>query len=562
MSTEIDVADPPEGSGGLAPSQSSAQQLRTGSRSDRSGLAPDWFELLVLVAFAAVSMWVVALDLWQVVAHGRVWTGTDGFYIVDQMQYLAWIQEAAKHVLAANLFVLHPTPADYFQPAVAISGGLSALGVPPWLSLLLWKPVAVVAAFYGVRAYAHRSFGGTWARRIALVLGLFFGSLTIIYGSLSVLGDLFPAFLTWGYTFGLLAIAVLLFALLAYGRVRTAPGPVRLRSLLLPGVLGALAGLLHPWQGELLVLIVIAAELVFWCLDRRPPTRLSLPLATLIVTGAPLLYYEILGRADLSWKLARVASKHSFSLATILLAVVPLLLPALLAYRKRPRTFLDVVNRVWPAAALVIYLLSASALSATPLHAFDGITVPLSVLAIEGVQSVSWRRLPGRRLIATPPVPGLIVAAVVLAATIPATVSELAAARSEVAPAPGNPNFITHDERAALRFLANDPQPGGVFTRFYLGTVVPAETGRHTYVGDCLWSEPDCSKRAQIAEIAFDGTLPGASVRWFVQQLGARFVLADCDSRPDMAEVLAPLTVSVHRFGCAAVYTLRGAGQA
>lgn len=555
MRAEIDVPSPSAETELLAP-------YRSWARTRRRNVRPDWFELLVLVAFAAVSMWVVALDLYHAAVHGLVWTGTDGFYIVDQMQYLAWIQEAAKHVLASNLFVLHPTSADYFQPAVVISGALTALGVAPWLSLLLWKPVAVIAAFYAVRAYAHRSFEGTWSRRIALALGLFFGSLTIIYGSPGVLGDLFPAFLTWGYTFGLLAVAVMLFALLAYGRVRATPGRLRPRSLLLPGSLGALAGLLHPWQGELLILIVIGVELVFWFLDRRLPTRPGLPVITLIVTGAPLLYYEVLGRTDLSWRLARDASKHSFSLATIVLAVVPLLLPALLALRNRPRTFLDVVNRVWPPAALVIYVLSASAVSATPLHAFEGITVPLSVLAIEGVQSVNWRRLPARRWIFAAPVRRVVIAAVVLAATIPAMVSELAAARSAVAPSPGNPNFITHDERAALRFLAKDPQPGGVFTRFYLGTVVPAETGRHTYVGDCLWSEPNCPQRAQISQMVFDGELPPASARWLVQQFGARFVLADCDSRPDMGEVLAPLTVSVHRFGCAAVYTLRGTGPA
>jgi hypothetical protein len=62
--------------------------------------------------------------------------------------------------------------------------------------------------------------------------------------------------------------------------------------------------------------------------------------------------------------------------------------------------------------------------------------------------------------------------------------------------------------------------------------------------------------------MVFDGELPPASARWLVQQLGARFVLADCDSRPDLDDVLAPLTTSVHHFGCAAVYTLRGASRA
>jgi hypothetical protein len=555
MRAEIDVASPSAGGALVAPSGrvAAARRLRRG---------PDWFELLVLLAFAAISMWVVVLDVHRASVHGLVWSGTDGIYIVDQMQYLSWIQSSAKHFLVANLFVLHGTTADYFQPAVAISGGLVALGVPPYLALLLWKPVAVLAAFYGVRAYARASLEGTWARRIALALGLFFGSVTIIYGSTGVIGDLFPAFLTWGYTFGLLAIALMLFALVAYARAHGETVPRRRRMLWLPGVLGAVAGLLHPWQAELLILIVIGAELVLWLLNRGAPRRLRLPLITVILTGAPLIYYEVLGRVDLSWKLARVASKHSFSLATIILGIVPLLLPALLAYRQRPRTFLATATRVWPAAALLIYVVSASSVSATPLHSFEGITVPLSVLAIDGVRRVRLRGLPAAWTTKLRPVRRWLAAAVVLAATVPAIIIEASDTKAAVTPAPGNGNFITHGERAALRYLANDTQRGGVLTRFYLGTLVPGLTGRRTYVGDCLWSEPECTTRAQLSEMLFDEQLPPATVRWIVQQLPARFVLADCRSRPDMAAVLAPLTESVHRFGCAAVYTLRAGSHA
>ena len=544
MRAQIDVAGVPPAAPRAAESAPSVALPRVRRR-------PDWFELLTLIAFAAVSAWVLALDLWQVVAHGRVWTGTDGFYLVDQMQYLAWIREAARHVLAANLFVLRPTPADYLQPAVAISGGLSALGIAPWLSLLLWKPVAVIAAFLAVRHYAHRSLRGTWARRAALVLGLFFGSFTIIYGSTGVLGDLFPAFLSWGYTFGLLALATMMFALFAYERAR-AGAQLRVgRALVwLPALLGALASSLHPWQGELLIVIVVGAELILWQGDRRAPRRIKLPAVTVIGTAVPLAYYAILGRSDLSWRLARSASKHSFSLLTILLATAPLLLPALLAYRGRPRAFLPVVTRIWPVAALIIYLLSATDVSATPLHAFEGVTIPLSILAVEGLQRTRVARLTGRPVIA---------ALAVALATIPATVYELRSAQPLVAPSPGNANFITADELRALRYLAADRQPGGVLTRFYLGAVVPAETGRRTFVGDCLWSQPHCAPRAQIAQMVFDGSLPGDVTRVFVHQIGARFLLADCQTRPDMAAVLAALTESVHRFGCASVYVLKSA---
>jgi hypothetical protein len=500
----------------------------------------DWFDRAVLATFGAVSLWVLALDLFQVIAHGRVWTGTDGVYLVDQMQYLAWIRDASHHLLASNLFVLRSTPADYFQPAVVISGGLTALGMAPWLALMLWKPVAVGAAFFAVRAYARRSLERHWARRAALVLALFFGSFSIVYGSFGVVGDLFAGFLSWGYTFGLIAVAVMLVALLAYDRRRTAD-----RLSWAPGLLGALAASLHPWQGELLILIVIGAEVVIWRTGARPPRHRALPIVTIAATAVPLIYYVVLGHSDLSWQLARDASKHAFSFWSIALAIAPLAIPAALAYRRRPVSFLEIATRAWPIAAVTVYVASATDLSATPLHAFEGVTIPLAVLAVDGVRSVGFRRLPRRALVG---------ALAVAAATIPATVYELASARTLVAPSAGNANFITGDEREALDYLNEDPEPGGVVTRFYLGAVVPAETGRRTFVGDCLWSEPNCTDRAQRAQALLDGSDDPASAREFVLQTKARFVLADCQSQSDLTPVLRPILRSVRRFGCASVY--------
>jgi hypothetical protein len=507
----------------------------------------DWFEVAVLAVFAAMSVWVLALDLWQVVAHGRVWTGTDGVYLVDQMQYLAWIRDASHGVLASNLFVLRSTPADYFQPAVAISAGLSALGVAPWLSLLLWKPVAVLCAFLAVRRYVGHSLTGLWSRRVALVLGLFFGSFSVVYGSFGVVGDLMPGFLSWGYTFGLLAVALLLLALLAYDRVRDGS-----RRLWVPGLLGALAALLHPWQGELLIVIVLGTELVLWPRSGWRPRRLALPAITVITTSIPLAYYAILGRADLSWDLARDSSKHAFSIWTIMLAVAPLAVPAALAYRRRRGSFLAVATRTWPFAALAVWVLSATELSATPLHAFEGITVPLAILAVQGAQRLGWNRLPRRRLLG---------ALAVALATVPATVYLLSDAATLVAPSAGNASFIASDEHRALEYLAHDPQAGGVLTRFYLGTVVPAQTGRKTFVGDCLWSAPGCSLRAQAAQGLLDGTLPADIARTLVRSSGARFVLADCQAAGALTSTLAPITVSVHRFGCASVYEIDAPGR-
>ncbi len=503
----------------------------------------DWFDLSVLGVFAAVSLWILGLDLWNVIVHGRTWTGTDGVFIVDQMQYLAWIQSAAHHGLSSNLFVVHPTPSDYFQPAVEISAGLTALGVVPWLSLLLWKPVAVGCAFVAIRAYCRRSLVGTWPRRAALVLALFYGSFSIVYGDFGVVGDLMPTFLSWGYTFGLLAIGLLVLALLSYGRARSTG-----KLIWLPGLLGGVAALMHPWQGELLGVIVVAVELVLWRNGRRLPARRLAPLlATLVITAIPLLYYMVLGKTDPSWEMARQASKHTFSLGTILLAVAPLAIPAAFGYRGRSGSYLTAVTRTWPFAALAVWVLSATQVSATPLHAFDGITIPLAVLAIRGVQQLRSHPVPRPRVVG-----GLAVAVL----TIPATVYLMASNISLVKPQSGNPNFITQEEQQALRYLAREPVKGGVLTRFYLGTVVPARTGRSTYVGDCLWSEPNCSGRAQTTQALLDGHLDPARARRFVASTGARFLLTDCSTAGNLDRMLAPLTASVTRFGCVDVYRL------
>jgi hypothetical protein len=543
----------------------------TGPASEPPAAAPrarrrrrlDRFELFLLFVFAAFSVWVLALDLLQVVINGREWTGTDGIYVVDQMQYVAWIREASHHLLASNLWVLRSTPADYFQPGIVISGGLTALGVAPWLTLLLWKPVAIIGFFFVAREYVARSVTGLWPRRVALVLALFFGSFTVVYGSFSVLGDLVPGFLSWGYVFGLIALAAMVGAVLTYDRARAAG-----RLAWWPGLLGALAGILHPWNGELLILVVIGAELLLGvrtllggsaAVIRR---RLAFPALTVVLSGIPLLYYMILGRTDLSWKLAREASKHSFPLWAILIAILPLLIPALLAVFARSKTFLPAATRAWLLAAVALFVLSGTVAGATPLHAFQGITLPLGVLAVQGIQKVDWDRLRRRRTAAVVlRRPREAVALAVAVVTVPANVYLLNFARTNAAPMTDNANFIARDERAALRFLEKDPDRGGVLARSYMGEVIPAATGRRTLVGDCLWSEPGCYTRVGLARDLFHGVLSPSQARDFVERSGAKFVLADCAVHTDLTKVLAPLTVSVTRFGCATVYEIGSPGQ-
>ncbi len=121
-----------------------------------------------------------------------------------------------------------------------------------------------------------------------------------------------------------------------------------------------------------------------WMAERRRPA-LKLPALTVVLTGLPLLYYAVLGHTDSSWKLARDASKHGFSLGTILLAVSPLLLAALFAWRPRQVTFFALLTRLWPVAAVIVWVVSASSLAATPAARLRGDHPAAVVLAVEGV---------------------------------------------------------------------------------------------------------------------------------------------------------------------------------
>jgi hypothetical protein len=145
---------------------------------------------------------------------------------------------------------------------------------------------------------------------------------------------------------------------------------------------------------------------------------------------------------------------------------------------------------------------------------------------------------------------------VIALAVIPANVYALATAHKYVDPADGNANFITHDEHAALHYLAKSPEKGGVLTQFYLGEAVPGATGRRTFVGNCLWSEPNCMPRSEAADALFRGQDTRAQARQLVQQSGARFLLASCAPHVDLRRSLGELIVATRQFGCATVYEL------
>lgn len=506
---------------------------------------PRWdpLELGVLALFAAVSAWLLGLDLWEAAHRHLIWTGIDGVYPIDQLQYLAWVVDASRHVLVSNLFVSGATPHDYLQPMIAISGGLTAAGVAPWLSLLVWKPIAILAVFLAVRALCHRLLGTRAQRNAALLLALF-------AAFFNVLEDEWIPFQAWGYPFDLLSLAALIGALLAYDRSRS-----RGRGSAATPALGALAAWLHPWQGELLIVIVAGTEALQSLAVARGELRLgarsrtgglSLAVTTILATALPLAYYAALGHYDPAWRTGQEASQQSWPLQRVLLPLLPLLIVALPGYLRRPSGSLGLSARLWPPAALLVWAVNEAGLGAWAVYAWVGITVPLAVLAVDGARSWDLARIPHHRWIA-----GLAIAAL----TIPGTCVMLSRSRGQVAPGHAHQNLISQAENRALVYLAADPRQGSVLSPFPAGDAVPGETGRHTFVGDNRWSE-DYELRDAGAWNLVHGYLHRRRARSFVRRVDVGFILAPCGSK-DLRPILGPLLRSVRRFGCVSVYAVR-----
>jgi hypothetical protein len=90
-----------------------------------------------------------------------------------------------------------------------------------------------------------------------------------------------------------------------------------------------------------------------------------------------------------------------------------------------------------------------------------------------------------------------------------------------------------------------------VLATVYLGQLVPSRTGRETWLGHPSWT-PDYAARGAAATELLSGRLPPARAEALVRRSGARFVLARCGERAN----LAGAAKRVRRFGCATVYEL------
>ncbi|MEA2397185.1 MAG: hypothetical protein QOK25_741, partial [Thermoleophilaceae bacterium] len=345
---------------------------------------------------------------------------------------------------------------------------------------------------------------------------------------------LFSAGYLWGYLPRAIGVGLVPLFLLGAERIvdpgRRKPGRSAGWYTAWTAVAGLMAAWIHPWQGETLLLILLA--LAAWGRFERRYRGFALPA---LATAAPLVYYFALSRADNAWRHAAHETALPHYAGWLLIAgLAPLAAFAVPGALRAARDFQDRVLVLWPLAGLAVYLAVPSLSS----HGLNGLSLPLAVLAVRG-----FTRL---RL------PQVATLAAVAALMLPGIVYVIRSARPSGS---GTPRFLSRDETRALGSLASTGPPGPVLAPYELGTSVPAFTGRSTWIGHAAWT-PDWALRFARTNALFYGRMPPAQARKLVRESGASVVLSDCRSR-DLAAIIGASVSRPRHFGCVAVYRVR-----
>ncbi len=527
-------------------------------------LTLDRWEVVILAAFAGMSLCILA----ALAARPLAMTGAESGVVADQLQYFSWIRVAGDHIVIRNVWDINPDGTSYFiHPGFLISGLLHRAGLSiPLAYLLLWKPLAVAAVFIGFRAYVHRLVSGRGARLAALAIALFYvspfaaaldllsiGGLDFRKEMRFLSGEVFPGVYVWGYLMTAIAVGLVPLVLLAAERARVPERRAAGRSARWYAGWAAAGALivswLQPWQGTALILTVAVVELVQLRRDRRDLGAALRGVGPLLAAAVlPLVYYAVLERVDPAWEIAGHANRK-FELgwppSVWAIGLLPLALPAALAYRRRAEGWQDVAVRVLPLAMVGEYFaITISGLGTFPFHSLQGMSLPLAVLATTGVAELRPAQWWTQR---TRWVAALIVLALALG-----VVDRLNQIRIEVHKG-GQPYLVHPGEQRAFDYLENLHRSGGVLAPIYSGLMIPYQTGRETWVGQISWT-PDYHDRVKRAEGLFSGRLDRAQATRLVAGSGARFLYSDCLKRADLTRLLRPYLASVRHFGCATVY--------
>ncbi|MEA2474939.1 MAG: hypothetical protein QOE06_2854 [Thermoleophilaceae bacterium] len=497
-----------------------------------------------------LSLWSLAPLAWMLrhaAVTGDTFAGSDGPFAGDQLQYLSWIREAGSEVLAGNEFDLPPSDAVFLHPMHVVSGALWALGLGIQAAYLIWKPVAVLVLFAGFALFVRRTVEGAGARTAALVLALFYfppfgeligrtgsGSSTLPPKLAEVVGEVFISGSLWGYLPTAIAVGAMPAYLLAAERALTAEGRSRTRAVAGAALAGLAAAWLHPWQGEVLILVTIG--LIAWERFRPPARVLLVPVAATLL---PLTYYLGLSELDAAWGVARRQNVEPHLAVWVVAAGLgPLLAMAIFgAFKRPPRDFVDRALILWPLAMLAVY----AGLRQVPGHALEGISLPLAVLSVRGWQAVRLPAALGALAAALLVVPGAFFAADDM--------------RNQVRTGM-QAHYLRPDEMRAMDALHRDPRPGGVLADPAIAVAVPVHSGRPVWAGHPSWTR-DFPHRMRLLNSLFTGGLRGAAAADLARRSGARFALSACRSRVDLGVTAPSVVASVRHFGCATIYELR-----
>jgi hypothetical protein len=515
----------------------------------------DGFELAALAALFALSLAALGGLLVRVWLKGGWISGSDGYLVVDQFQYIDWIRQASAHLAAGNLDDLHPRPRAFVHPGVIAGGLLHAAGLPVIAAYHVFKVPAVAVVFAGALTYVRRFFDRRADRRLALLLALFSvspiaalvgwshlgGQSTKLYFDF-IGGEMWTGTWLWGYLFSAIAVGLMPLALLAYERGRDG-GPRR--ALALAGLAGLVCAWLQPWQGATVIAILVAAET--WCVARRGRSARAAAgdvAVPVLLTALPLAYYLALSRLDASWALAgRANDLPRWPWWVTVVGLAPLALPAAFAYRLPVHDFADAALRAWPIVAVAIFYLPVGTF---PFHAFQGITLPLVVLSVLAVRAHLGPR----------PLPIALALLIAVVMILPGTLYRADQLRSAVSKG-YQPFFLKRGEHDALAYLDRLPGRGGVLAPVYSGLLVPAYTGRETWIGAGSWT-PDFAERQRATERLFGGRMTATQAAAVIRSSGARFLFSDCHGRADISGLVAAVARPLRRFGCATVYEVLG----
>lgn len=531
----------------------------------------DRLTIAVCVLYAALGMAVLWVVGWNVAVNGFTWSGASG-WVLDSMQYLAWVREIADHGLSADLFSLEPPVRDYFNPALGLSALLVLAGLPVPVAYALWTPVGILVFSIVVVRYSVRMLGRGMPAVCAVAIALLYK-----IPSAEVLQDLlprkalnivraseaWPVFWAWGFGLTLVSVALLCWSLMLYEDLRGAGQGSRAKTA---GLVAAVLACtwLQPWQGVTLVATLVAAEYLTRRFAGEEKTRGGPWLLAWVTAAvaAPLAYYAALGHFDPLWaQNSRQANDYfdAVSWWMPLAMFAPLLAGAAFALVKRPVNFRDWGVRLWAGVAIAQMLfIDATGVGNTATHALKGVTVPLAILAVSGLAPFA-RRLGGLKA-------SVLAVVLVVLVTAPGGLVELNTQLTEMDGPGGNLYFLNRGEKEVLGDLQRQSGQGSVMSTALFGSMVPWRTGRQVWVGHETWT-PNYPQRAYFAEVFAYGGLPEAGIPvdpvGFVRSLGVRFALIDCaHNNGRLASQLRPVAKSVTAHGCAALIELKSAARA